>query len=343
MSKFPSRRLRATGLLPVAAVAVTALLAACGGSDDDSPPVPEETRAQDARSFTPVEETTFPALAGSTVATDRWAGVLNGAAYRIEVPQTGWNGQLVMWAHGYRGTGASLTVDTPLIRRYLLDKGYAWAASSYSKNYYDVRAGVEDTNALALNFTQIAAAKGRTLAAPSKFFISGVSMGGHVTAAAIEAETQARAVNKVKYNGAVPMCGVLGDTELFNYFTGYQVVAQQLAGVPVAAWPVSNFADIAPAIRAALWSSFPTQSNTTGDRLKNAVMYLSGGPRPFYAEGWSTATTRTTSGCRSAATAPSTASSTRTWWTRAAWSTRWTPPAAAPPPWTTTSTPAPSR
>ena len=29
----------------------------------------------------------------------------------------------------------------------------------------------------------------------------------------------------------VPMCGVLGDIELFNYFAGYQVAAQQLAGV----------------------------------------------------------------------------------------------------------------
>lgn len=288
MSQFPCRRPRALGLLPVAAVAAAALLAACGGSDDDVP-VPEEARTQDTRTFTPVQEDTFPALAGSNVATDRWTGVLNGAAYRIEVPQTGWNGQLVMWAHGYRGTGPNLTVDTPLMRRYLLDKGYAWAASSYSKNYYDVRAGVEDTNALALNFTQIAASKGRTLAAPSKIFITGISMGGHITAAAIEAEAQAKAINKVKYNGAVPMCGVLGDTELFNYFTGYQVVAQQLAGVPVTAWPVSNFAEITPAIRAALWSTYPTQTNATGDLLKNAVMYLSGGPRPFYAEGWATA------------------------------------------------------
>lgn len=288
MYQYPTRR---TPALAAVAVAVATLLAACGGSDDDDDnlPVPEETRPQDARTFTPVEEATFPALAGSTVATDRWTGVLNGAAYRIEVPQTGWNGKLVMWAHGYRGTGANLTVDTPIMRRYLLDNGYAWAASSYSKNYYDVRAGVEDTNALALNFVQIAAAKGRTLTAPSKVFITGVSMGGHITAAAIEAEAQATAINKVKYNGAVPMCGVVGDTELFNYFAGYQVVAQQLAGVPITSFPVTNFAALAPAIQAALWSSFPTQTNAEGDKLKTAVMMLSGGNRPFYAEGWANA------------------------------------------------------
>jgi hypothetical protein len=264
-----------------------ATLAACGGGDAN-PPAPEPTRLQDTRAYTPAD-TPFVALGNSTVETDRWTGVLGGAAYRVEVPKSGWNGKLVMWAHGYRGTGPNLTVDNPIMRRYLLDNGYAWAASSYSKNYYDVRAGVEDTNALALNFVQIAAAKGRTLATPSKIFIAGVSMGGHITAAAIEAETQIYAINKVKYAGAVPMCGVVGDTELFNYFGGYQVAAQQLAGKPITRFPTTDFAELAPIIKSALWSSFPTQTNATGDMLKNVVMNLSGGDRPFYKEGWANA------------------------------------------------------
>ncbi|MED5620625.1 alpha/beta hydrolase family protein [Ideonella sp. BN130291] len=274
----------------VTLAASLALLAGCGGGDDDDDtPAPEESRPQDALTFTPVVETSFAALAGSAVETDRWTGVLNGAAYRIEVPKTGWNGKLVMWAHGYAGSGPNLTVGTPIMRRYLLDNGYAWAASSYSKNNYDVRAGIEDTNALALNFVSIAGSKGRTLAAPSKIFITGVSMGGHITAAAIEAETETTAVHKVHYHGAVPLCGVVGDNELFNYFAGYQVAAQQLAGVPMTSFPVTNFATLAPAIQSALWTTFPTQTNAQGDKLKNVVMNLSGGARPFYAEGWANA------------------------------------------------------
>ncbi|MDB5999269.1 MAG: hypothetical protein JWP52_968 [Rhizobacter sp.] len=269
----------------VAALAV-ASLTACGGGDDDNSPEP--ARPQDARVFTTPTETTFAALTGSAVMSDRWAGVLNGAGYRIEVPAN-WNGKLVMWTHGYAGTSTALSVSNPIMRRYLLDNGYAWAASSYSKNYYDVRAGVEDTNALALNFTRLAAAQGRTLAAPTKVFITGVSMGGHIAAAAVEAEAR-RAVNRVAYNGAVPMCGVVGDTELFNYFAGYQVAAQQLANVPITAFPVTDFATVAgPAVRAALFSTFPTQTNAQGDKLKNVVAYLSGGPRPFYEEAWSNA------------------------------------------------------
>ena len=275
-------------LKPTLAAIALAALAACGGGDDNPVAAPEPGRAQDTRAFVPAD-TTFTALGNSTVDTDRWTGVLGGAAYRVEVPKTGWNGKLVMWAHGYRGTGPNLTVDNPIMRRYLLDNGYAWAASSYSKNYYDVRAGVEDTNALALNFVSIAAAKGRTLDTPSKIFISGVSMGGHITAAAIEAEAQLNAANKVKYAGAVPMCGVLGDTELFNYFGGYQVAAQQLAGFPITSFPTTDFADLTPAIKSTLWSTFPTQTNAQGDKLKNVVMSLSGGDRPFYKEGWANA------------------------------------------------------
>jgi len=278
-----SPRSFALGAISLAALT---LLAACGGGDDT--PLPEETRPQDARTFTPVVETTFAALAGAP-ATDRWTGILNGAAYRVEVPTTGWNGKLVMWAHGYAGSGANLTVGTPIMRRYLLANGYAWAASSYSKNNYDVKVGVEDTNALALKFASIAAANGRVLAAPSKIFITGISMGGHITAAAIDAEAATTAVNKVNYSGAVPMCGVLGDNELFNYFAGYQVAAQQLAGLPMATFPVTDFATIAPAVQAALWSTYPTVSNAQGDKLKNVVMNLSGGARPFYAEGWANA------------------------------------------------------
>ena len=51
----------------------------------------------------------------------------------------------------------------------------------------------------------------------------------------------ATAINKVKYAGAVPMCSVLGDTELFNYFAGYQVAAQKLAGVPLTKFPATDF------------------------------------------------------------------------------------------------------
>jgi len=267
----------------LAALGIAALLASCGGSDA---PAPEETRVQDSRSFTAdPTATTFAAMAAAAgdvtnmATTSRWAGVLGGAGYHVEVPAT-WNGKLVMYAHGYAGTGAALGVSDPAIRRYLVQNGYAWAASSYSKNYYDVRAGVEDTNALALEFTKIAARNGRTLAAPTKVYITGISMGGHITAAAIEDEAQATAINKVKYNGAVPMCGVLGDTELFNQFAAMQVTAQALAGLPN--YPTDKWADVNALVTSTLFTTFPSVPTAKGVNYLSVLKNITGGDRPMF-------------------------------------------------------------
>jgi hypothetical protein len=191
-----------------------------------------------------------------------------------------WNGKLVMYAHGYAGTGNVLGVNNPSIRRYLVQNGYAWAASSYSKNYYDVRAGVEDTNALALEFTKIATANGRTLATPTRTYITGHSMGGHITGAAIDAEAASTAKNKVAYHGAVPMCGVLGDTELFNTFAAMQVSAQVIAGVP--SYPTDKFAEIQAMVTGALFTTFPSVPTAAGLKYKSVLKNLTGGTRPMF-------------------------------------------------------------
>ncbi|WP_326538859.1 alpha/beta hydrolase [Pseudorhodoferax sp.] len=265
-----------------------AALTACGGGGDGGDSAPEETRLQDSRnSFVPAEPaaTTFDALkadAGDTVdnaSTSRWAGVLGGAAYRIEVPAN-WNGRLVMYAHGYAGTGNTLAITNPSIRRHLIQSGYAWAASSYTKNYYDVRVGVEDTNALAQAFSSIAAARGRTLSAPQRTYIVGHSMGGHIAAAAIEAEAQATANHKVRYHGAVPMCGVMGDTELFDYFTAAQVTAQAIAGVPQQ--PLTGWPAVSAQVTSTLFTTFPSVPTATGMGYLAVVQNLTGGPRPLF-------------------------------------------------------------
>ena len=263
----------------------------CGGGGSAPPPDPtgggaaDTVRAQDSRQFS-VDTAALPftALAGAP-ASDRWWGVLDGAGYRIEVPQA-WNGKLVMYAHGYRGTAAALFVDDPSIRRLLLSQGYAWAASSYSANYFDVRAGIESTNALALAVVRIAADNGRTLAAPSHTYIIGDSMGGLVAAAAVDAETLASARNRVAYNGALSNCGVLGDVEVYDYFAATQIAAQQVAGIPVTQWPVSNWAAIEPAVRAALYANYPTEVTPLGERYKAIVKNLGGGERPMFDAGF---------------------------------------------------------
>lgn len=288
------RALKKTAFLSVAvsAIVLSGCLGGGGGSDDGAagePLTPQQERIADG--FFEVDEAQLPfgPLATGVPAyenTSRWHGVLGNAGYRVEVPEN-WNGMLVMYAHGFRGEESRLFVDSPPMRQYLLDNGYAWAASSYSTTFYDVRAGVEDTNALALAFNDIAAENGRPLDEPEKRYITGVSMGGHVTAAAIELETQETANNFVPYDGAAPMCGVLGDTELFDYFGAYSLALFEFAGVPADSYPIPDAADKLAAAQEALWVDYEANKNADGLTadgfpLLTTLQNISGGPRPVY-------------------------------------------------------------
>jgi hypothetical protein len=60
-------------------------------------------------------------------------GRLGGTTYRLEVPDN-WNRRLVLFMHGSHDNTNELFVEAPPIREYLVQQGYAWAASSYSAN-----------------------------------------------------------------------------------------------------------------------------------------------------------------------------------------------------------------
>ena len=181
-----------------------------------------------------------------------------------------WNGELVLYAHGFRGTGLELTVSNPRIRQHLVDNGYAWAASSYSKNGYDVRQGVKDTHALGKFFNGLVGHAQRT-------YITGHSMGGHITGVAIEQYPQA-------YAGALPMCGVMGDNELFDYFLDFNLVAQALAGVQAQfPFPADYQTAVVPVVKAALGPAYPFALNQKGEALRAVTQNISGGLRPAFA------------------------------------------------------------
>lgn len=206
-------------------------------------------------------------------------GELGGAGWRIEVPAD-WNGELVMWAHGFRGEDTRLFFNPEEVpfRQWLLDNGYAWAASTYSKNGYNVATAVADTYFLARHFPDVAGAE------PGRVYISGASMGGHITGASIERL-------RFFYDGAMPVCGVLGDYELFDYFLDYNVSAQHLA-TGESQFPVDELnyltTDV-PVIKAGLEavpSGWPFVLNERGQALKQLTELRSGGDRPNFDEAW---------------------------------------------------------
>ena len=184
-----------------------------------------------------------------------------------------WNGKLVMWAHGYRGTGPELTLDDHPLRAFLVANGYAWAASSYSKNAYDPAQGAKDTHALTTLFN------GR-FGSPNRTYITGASMGGHVTGVVAEQWPQS-------YDGAMPICGVLGDYELFDFFLDFNVAAQTLSGqAKTYLYGTDYLTATVPATKAALGPAFPYALNAAGQQHKSLVQLRSGGVRPMFDQGW---------------------------------------------------------
>ena len=80
-------------------------------------------------------------------------------------------------------------------------------------------------------------------------------MGGHVTGVVAEQWPKS-------YDGAMPICGVLGDYELFDFFLDFNVSAQTLSGVnkpyPYAA---DYLTATVPATKAGLGPAFPFAMN----------------------------------------------------------------------------------
>jgi hypothetical protein len=214
----------------------------------------------------------FTALTGATA----YWGVHGGAGFRAEVPDN-WNGSLVIWAHGFRGTGLELTVDNHPLRPLLIALGFAWASSSYTRNDYDIASGVQATHALLTHLNGL-------IGPPSRVYLTGASLGGHVTAVSIEQYPQA-------YDAALPICGVLADYELFDYFLDFNAAAQQL-GTGTSQFPVDPVAYITttvPAIKAnlsAVPNGWPNVLNAAGQNLKNLTELRSGGERPNFDQAW---------------------------------------------------------
>jgi pimeloyl-ACP methyl ester carboxylesterase len=214
----------------------------------------------------------FTALPGATA----YWGVHTNAGFRAEVPAN-WNGSLVVWTHGFRGAGLELTVENHPLRALLIPLGFAWAASSYSRNDYDVSSGVQTTHALLQHLNGL-------IGHPDRVYLTGVSMGGHVTAVSIEQYPEV-------YDAALPICGALADYELFDYFLDFNAAAQQLgtgsSQFPVD--PISYITTTVPRIKAnlsAIPGGWPTVLNADGLRLKQLVELRSGGERPNFDEAW---------------------------------------------------------
>ncbi len=181
------------------ALAAAIVLGGCGGGDDGQGPV---------------DEGEAPVVGCGDGTTS------GGALTRVCFPAE-WNGDLILYAHGYVQPGAPLAIPDNLVGGTPVEDlinalGYAYATTSYRANGLVADVAVDD-------MVLLEELVRRTVRPdPLQVYIVGVSEGGLVAALAVEGQPD-------RYTGALAACGPIGDfARQLDYFNDVRVVFDHL-------------------------------------------------------------------------------------------------------------------
>lgn len=146
------------------------------------------------------------------------------AKWMMCVPQSGWNGDLVVWGHGYTNYNQPLDFQNLQIGNIYLPTlvqqlGYAFATTSYPRTGLAILEGVDDIARLVGAFNSM---HRNPLPPTAHTLMVGASEGGIVTTLLIERHPEL-------FSGGMAACGPIGDFPaqidywgdyrmLFNYF-----------------------------------------------------------------------------------------------------------------------------
>jgi hypothetical protein len=175
-----------------------------------------------------------------------------GALTRVCFP-TEWNGDLILYAHGYVQPDEPLTIPDDLIGGTPVEDlinaaGYAYATTSYRANGLVADLAVDD-------LVQLKELVRRTVRPdPLQIYIVGVSEGGLVAALAVEGPLD-------PYTGVLAACGPIGDfARQIDYFNDVRVVFDYFFPGVIPGSPIDPPAEVragwtatyAPAVASAL-------------------------------------------------------------------------------------------
>jgi hypothetical protein len=142
------------------------------------------------------------------------------AFYRIVVPDA-WNGDLVIWNHGFSLAPIGPVSDLGPLAALQLAEGYAVAASSYQMPGWALFKTNEDLQTMYQAFVA-------RFGAPHAVLVTGASLGGIVTAAAIEGADLGNVA------GALSLCGALGGSRnwdgALDLRLGYDAICASVPG-----------------------------------------------------------------------------------------------------------------
>ena len=126
-----------------------------------------------------------------------------------------WNGDLVVYAHGYVDPTKPVEVPKDPVSLALADfftaNKYAFAASSYRRNGLAIREGIDDLVELV---ESVHSQHGR----PDRVILVGLSEGGAITVMAVEEHPEV-------FHGGLALCGPYGDFQRqVDYFADFRTV-----------------------------------------------------------------------------------------------------------------------
>ena len=126
-------------------------------------------------------------------------GVLDGAAYRIDVP-VNWNPSLVVFYPGYALRPATFHIAERLTGQQapFFERNYAVIQSAYSTTGWALQQAYPETESLRRYFV-------RKYGQPAETYVAGGSMGGQLVAITLE-------LNPKPYLGGLNLCGSVGPT-----------------------------------------------------------------------------------------------------------------------------------
>jgi len=137
-----------------------------------------------------------------------YTGTIEGADYRVEMPRR-WNGTLVLFSHGYYpfpgfGDGSLLVSNAEETAQWLLEHGYALAASQYQNDGlgYLVEEAMRDQLSLLDWFAA-------TIGRPHRTVVTGQSLGVAISTLLVERYPH-------RFDGMLALCGAYDPLNTFN-------------------------------------------------------------------------------------------------------------------------------
>lgn len=182
------------------------LLAGCKEETEIAAPVPTDNMVvSSTQNITTVD-------GANTRMTCTTETLRSGEIYQICKPAN-WNGELVIYAHGYvlASERLSLPEEANTYAPLLVSQGYAFATTSYSQNGLAIQTGIEDIIRLRKNFIQ-------HYGEPEQIYLTGFSEGGIITTLALERNPQL-------FSGGMSLCGSCGDFQgQLNYYGNFRAL-----------------------------------------------------------------------------------------------------------------------